>query len=310
MAEQAQVVPNGRQESIFAPFVQAQTYLNILYLLLAFPLGLFYFVFLITGLSVGISLVIVWVGILVLLVVFAAWWGLSAFERQLAIRLLGANIPPMTRQTEPVEGIWPRFKAYLSNPVTWKGLAYLFAKFPLGLLSFVLVVTLVPLSLGLLAAPFVYPFIEVTGGVMMTFSEALLVGIIGFGLTVLSVHIFNWLAYASGWFAAVMLGDQKAAEGDTPIGPQAMARPTFRMGAQTQIVAGAVLLGLGALALVSQFFDMLGRYVWPLALVALGIVLIATRARATIAGDAKAEGEEPAAAERGAASEAKETDDE
>lgn len=291
MAQQAHVIDSTRQESIFAPFVQAQTYVNILYLLLSFPLGLFYFVFLVTGLSVGISLLIVWIGIPILLIMFAAWWGLSAFERQLAIRMLGANIPPMSRQTEPVEGIWARFKLYLSNPVTWKGLAYLFIKFPLGLLDFVLIVTLVPLSMGMLVAPFIYPLVVTIDGASttLTFSEALLVGLIGFGLSVLSVHIFNWLAYASGWLAAAMLGDRKAAEEGALIGPQAMAKPSFKMGAQTQVIAGVVLLGLGGLAIVSQFLDIVGRFAWPLVLIAIGGVLIATRARAALSGEAKDE---------------------
>ncbi len=51
-----------------------ETWLGILFDWLAFPLGLFYFVFLVTGLSLGVGLVVVWVGIPILLVVAGAWW--------------------------------------------------------------------------------------------------------------------------------------------------------------------------------------------------------------------------------------------
>ena len=51
-------------ERLYGVFVKPQTYLNILYLLLAFPLGIAYFVFLVTGFSLGISLLILWVGLL------------------------------------------------------------------------------------------------------------------------------------------------------------------------------------------------------------------------------------------------------
>ncbi|MCK5645321.1 MAG: sensor domain-containing protein, partial [Anaerolineales bacterium] len=69
----------------FKVVLSKQAYLNLLYLLAAFPLGIFYFVFLISGLSTGISLVIIWVGIPILLLVGIAWWGLANLERIMAI---------------------------------------------------------------------------------------------------------------------------------------------------------------------------------------------------------------------------------
>ena len=83
----------------FGVAVRGQTYLNMLYLLLAFPLGLFYFVFLVTGLSLGVSLVIVWVGIFFLLIVFTVWIALLVMERYLAIQLLHEDIPPINRES-------------------------------------------------------------------------------------------------------------------------------------------------------------------------------------------------------------------
>jgi len=73
---------------------RAQSYLNMAYLLLSFPLGAFYFVVLITGIATGLSLFIVWVGIPVLALVLAAAAALERGERQLANALLGASIPP------------------------------------------------------------------------------------------------------------------------------------------------------------------------------------------------------------------------
>jgi hypothetical protein len=76
------------QKKFFGVIVKLETYLGLIYLFLAFPLGLSYFIFLVTGLSLGISLLIIWVGLLILLLVFAAVWGLSAFERLMAIWFL------------------------------------------------------------------------------------------------------------------------------------------------------------------------------------------------------------------------------
>jgi hypothetical protein len=72
----------------FSIAVSGQAYLNLFYLLTAFPLGILYFVFLVIGIILGISLSIIWVGIPLLLLVGAGWWGLLVFERFLAVHLL------------------------------------------------------------------------------------------------------------------------------------------------------------------------------------------------------------------------------
>ncbi|MBI1923482.1 sensor domain-containing protein [Candidatus Poribacteria bacterium] len=203
---------------------RGQSYLNIIYSLLAFPLGLFYFVFLITGLSVGLALFIIWIGIPILLFMLAAWWGLAVFERQLAIWLLRADIPPMSRGSASGEGLWGGFKTHLKNPVTWKALAYLLARFPLGILSFVVLVVAIGLTIGLLAAPFIYQSetIAFTNGHFSfhadmseytigpwqvdTLGEALICSILGIGLGLSSMHVINGLAFVSGRFARLMLG--------------------------------------------------------------------------------------------------------
>jgi hypothetical protein len=89
----------------------------------------------VTGLSLRFGLPIIRIGIPMLLFMLAAWWGLTAFERQLAILLLHVDISPMPRETSERQGVWVRLKDHLSNPMTWKGLVYLFARFPLGILS-------------------------------------------------------------------------------------------------------------------------------------------------------------------------------
>ncbi len=118
-----------------------RTWLGILFNWLAFPLGLFYFVFLVTGLSLGIGLVVVWVGIPILLVVAGAWWLFGAFERLQAKHLLGADVPPAPREWEKVDGVWAKLKAHFGCAATWKDLVYLLAKLPFGIVSTTLLVT-------------------------------------------------------------------------------------------------------------------------------------------------------------------------
>ena len=88
MSEAIQVHERDWMQSVFRVVWEPSTYLKILYLLLALPLGTFYFVFLVTGFALGVGLLIVWIGFPILLLVILAVYGLTGFERLLAIHLL------------------------------------------------------------------------------------------------------------------------------------------------------------------------------------------------------------------------------
>ncbi|MEA3294255.1 MAG: sensor domain-containing protein [Euryarchaeota archaeon] len=194
----------------FGVVAREGTYLNIIYLLLAFPLGTAYFVFLVTGLSLGISLLIIWIGIPILLFMIVAWWGLVVFERQLAIWLLHVDIPPISRETTTGQSAWVQLKAHLSKPLTWKGLVYLFARFPLGIFSFVVAFTLIALTGALVFAPLTYTDPEsqlyIFSWQIDTFYETVICSIVGSGVGLISMHVMNGLAFVSGRFTSLMLG--------------------------------------------------------------------------------------------------------
>ncbi len=209
--------------NFFGVVIRGQTYLNALYLLLAFPLGLSYFVFLVIGLSVGLATVIIWVGLLVLALVFAGWYAMLAFERKMAIDMLHEDIPPLSRQDLNGKSLWQQFGTTLRNPVTWKGLLYLFGKLPVGIFSFLVLVTLVSVSAAFIGLPFYYqyvhPAIDLSFGaysftpiwLIDTLPKALLGCLFGLFLALISLHIFNGLAWVSGKFARVMLGNFSSA---------------------------------------------------------------------------------------------------
>lgn len=200
----------------FSVIGSGQAYLNMLYLLVAFPLGVTYFVFLISGLAVGISLSIIWVGVPILLLVGAGWWTLASFERFMVIHLLSEDIPEMSRPSNEGASIWTRFKKYFIHPVTWKSPLYLFLKFPLGTATFVILATLISLTLAFLTMPLTHEFLsEFHVGVFFgpglpawhidSMSDALLCTLIGLILWPVTLHITNGLAWVHAKFAKVML---------------------------------------------------------------------------------------------------------
>jgi signal transduction histidine kinase len=137
----------------FAPLGRGITYTRALYLILGLPLGVFYFVFLVTSLSLGVGLLIIWVGALILFVAVLAWRGLGAVERGLADALLGETIDPPVAPTIAGTSYAKKARAILSDSYTWRSFAWLLLRFPLGIAGFVVTVVSIAITVGLFSAP-------------------------------------------------------------------------------------------------------------------------------------------------------------
>ncbi len=128
--------------TVLHPFVERRTYLALLYSLLGLPLGIFYFTFIVTGLSLGLGLLITLAGIPVLLLTLTACSGLAQLERTLTVSLLDAPMPRVDGWRE--EGsLWRRLVSQLRSAQTWRELAYLLIRFATGIASFSIAVTAV-----------------------------------------------------------------------------------------------------------------------------------------------------------------------
>jgi hypothetical protein len=217
--------PLGR--FFLAPF-RLRTYTNLLYLLLAFPLGLAYFIFLIVGLSLGFGLTLIWIGIPLLALVFAGSRAFAACERQAAILLLGAAVPPMAPMPPPpgaaARTIWQRTGDFFGNPVTWKGMGFLLIKLPLGVVSFVAIVGLLSVSAAFLLAPAAAllensGWLDVDGLVIEVSSVAGVwtCALLGILLTLLSLNLLNALALVWRATATLLLGSDQFAAPSTPL---------------------------------------------------------------------------------------------
>src|SRR5690242_20313883 len=219
----------ARRQSIFALLAvvtRRQTYFNLAYLVAAFPLGLFYFVFLVTCFSVGLGTAIIGIGFALLIATMLAAWGFATFERELVMWWLNVRIAPMSVPAPPDISLWHRFVRMLRNPVTWKGLAYVLVEFPFGVFSFSCVISLLTLSASLLLSPVVYLVtlalnhglsdqfqlrlgfgIVISGlNIPLFMLATLALSVLGFLLLVGSLYAFNGLAYLWGQFAQLMLG--------------------------------------------------------------------------------------------------------
>jgi hypothetical protein len=190
------------------PF-RLESYRNLAYLALAFPLGLFYFIFLVTGLALGFGLYIVVVGLPLLVAVFLCWRLFIRFERLQSRWLLSQSTGGDTALPwSQTKKLWPWLRSRLASPVSWKGFVFLLLKFPLGLASFVVVITLGALSGALLLAPVLYtrvPF-EVFDATITSAGQAWLLAGVGLLIGLVSFHLFNGMASVFRWLSARLLG--------------------------------------------------------------------------------------------------------
>ena len=202
---------NSLARSFFGVLGRGRSYLNGLYLLLAFPLGVLYFTFLTVGVSLGLGLLLIWIGLAVLAAVLLVSWLLSSFERLQAIWLLGAPIEGPAEAPAPASA-GERIKRWLSDRVTWTGPLFLLLKFPLGVVSFCVAIFCIAASMTLLLAPVFFPWEHIHfdfGGWQIavdTWFEALLCTPVGLLFLILSLHVFDGLAWVWRGLARYLLG--------------------------------------------------------------------------------------------------------
>ena len=197
-----------------APFLDLGTWTSVVYLWLAFPLGLLWFVGLVVGFAVGIPLTILWIGFAILAATLACAWLAEGLERQLAIHLLGAAVPG--RLPRPGEGRKPRLRDIAASPALWKGILFLGLRFPLGLAGWLVSLVSLVVSLSFLLAPWVelmeWEELDLVVDVRPVFwavdtpGELWLLSAIGLGLLIVSLHVHRALGWIWARLAEWLLG--------------------------------------------------------------------------------------------------------
>jgi two-component system, OmpR family, phosphate regulon sensor histidine kinase PhoR len=182
--------------------VEPHSYLNALYLLTAFPLGLTYFLVLMAGAVGGAFFSIILVGLLILLATLVAAWGFAIFERELAILLLGLNVPPLSLPDSELVSPWQLLVRHLRQPATWRSLVYLLLKLPFGVFATLFSAVLLGGSL----IGIIFPLLRLNSDGPQAIGTLFFPG--GFAIIGLaaSLHVLNAVGRAWGRFAREMLG--------------------------------------------------------------------------------------------------------
>jgi signal transduction histidine kinase len=191
-----------------------QLALDTVYLVLALPMGILTFTFVVTGWSVGLALLITFIGLPILMVtVYASRW-MAWIERRRAALVLGEPIPGVYKP--PASGRFlDRVRAMFSDPSTWKDLAWHLLLLPIGIADFVVAVTAWSASLGCLTAPLWWwaapesDPVELGPITVDSWGNAILACAIGIVALPVAAALVRGTAAASGALAKLVLGPSR-----------------------------------------------------------------------------------------------------
>jgi signal transduction histidine kinase len=130
----------------------ARTWKETAYLVADLFVGVIAFTVLVTGLSMGLALLITFFGLPILWAMLVLARGGARLERWRARALLDVDLPEppnLPRETSLLR----RLFAPLRDGTSWRAVAYFFLLFPLGIVTFTVAVTFWATALGLLTLP-------------------------------------------------------------------------------------------------------------------------------------------------------------
>lgn len=238
-------VPRPGLRTVVTAPLRPQSYLNLVFLAVSFPLGLAYFVFLSVGLSLGAAFSLLVVGIPLLLAVLIVAHGLASVERAQARYLLGFAIERPALGFMESAGLLERVKALVFDSMTYRAIVLLASKLAVGVAAFTALVTGGVTAGVFVAVPLFYdkPGVEVgvfpkgelsigsqiyvpwdtllvgvdaaftiTEWQIDTLPEAFVMSAFGIVLFVISFNVWNALAWLAGAFTRVMLGSASLRE--------------------------------------------------------------------------------------------------
>ncbi|MBU7043066.1 MAG: sensor domain-containing protein [Theionarchaea archaeon] len=163
-------------------YLEKKTYLNVTYLLLQFPLGLLYFLYIVPAVLLIAVLFITWVGIPLGVLFLFSIFALSWFHGRVSEAFLGIRMPQKKRRLL-LDGAtqqnstgtlgdfrdithftstktWEKIKAILKDMRLYTSMCYLLLTFPLGIIYFVGFVALFSSAISLIIPPIADTILE------------------------------------------------------------------------------------------------------------------------------------------------------
>jgi uncharacterized membrane protein len=212
----SEIPPEERHYGFFNVMTDPRTYGALIYMMLSLATGVFYFSWVVTGLSMSIGFAILIFGIPFALLFIGSVRVLAHVEGRIVETLLGVRMP---RKLPPTgtgdETILTRIKEALVDARTWSSMFYLLLMLPLGVIYFVVAVVGLVCSIGIAGgaiaglvtghvnvqmdnAPYLQHFLQTAPGLMA-------MAVIGLLLFFVVLHIARGVGALHARIAEVLL---------------------------------------------------------------------------------------------------------
>ncbi|MEQ1511281.1 MAG: sensor domain-containing protein [Lysobacteraceae bacterium] len=206
----------------FGVIAEPRTYAALFYMLLSLATGIFYFTWVVTGISLSAGLAVLIIGIPFAILFLGSTRMFSLLEGRIVEVMLGERMPRRPLYSSRGKPWLTRIGEMFSDPRTWTTLLYMVLMLPLGIIYFTLAVTLLSVSLSFIAAPIMvltgyaavnqnYDGWAVLGldngvfGTSLGYVGLPLVFVAGVLLLFLTLHLVRGIGYLHGQFAKHLL---------------------------------------------------------------------------------------------------------
>ncbi|WP_149194043.1 sensor domain-containing protein [Luteimonas suaedae] len=137
----------------FGVAADPRAYAALFYMILALATGIFYFTWVVTGLSLSAGLAVLIVGIPFVILFFGSIRVLSLVEGRIVEVMLGERMPRRPLYTARGRTLLQRIGDMFTDPRSWSTLLYMLLMLPLGIAYFTVAVTMISVSASAIAAP-------------------------------------------------------------------------------------------------------------------------------------------------------------
>jgi hypothetical protein len=183
----------------FSVLGEKQTYLNLVYILFAFPLSVIYFSLSVTGVSLSLGFLIIVAGFFIFIGTLIMIQGFRWLDIQLTRVFLGTTID-MVKKKQPEPGFTNFLNRLFGSGTTWKGFVfYLLIKFPLDTIIWSVTIAFIAVTFDLLLAPVFYDSLfyndDFSDFLIRFFGDVYVLPFLGIIWGMISLHVIRGLAW-------------------------------------------------------------------------------------------------------------------
>jgi len=201
----------SRLTRFFGIFADPRAWGSLIYMVFALVTGIIYFTWAVTGISIGLSMIILIIGIPIIIIFLYSIRGISFVEGRIVEALLGERMPRRSKYTNKNIKLWDRIKDLFTDRTTWSGILYLVLQLPIGIIYFTTMVVLLSVSIATMFSPIVhiiwdFPIVQ-TGDFTYYLPTWLLplMTLVGFLLLTITMHVAKFIGKIHGKYAKALL---------------------------------------------------------------------------------------------------------